>query len=109
MRAGGGVGTGEHDLAGHAVVVELLRRALAASHAAAHADLVEAVALLVLAEPLLFELGVAHERRHAGGLAALVDERLALGELDLEVVVVLRVEEVACRRASSGRRGSRPR
>ncbi len=91
--AGGGVGTGEHDLGGHAVVVELLV-ALGGVPRAAHPDLVEAVALLVFAEPLLFELGVAHERRHPRGLAALVDERLAFGQLDLEVVVVLRVEEV---------------
>ena len=90
---GRGVGTGEHDLGGDAVVVELLV-ALGGVPRAAHADLVEAVALFVLPEPLLLELVVAHERRHPGGLAALVDERLALGELDLEVVVVLRVEEV---------------
>ncbi len=92
--AGGGVGTGEHDLAGDAVVVELgvaLRRV----PRAAHADLVQAVALVVLAEPLFLELVVAHERRHARGGAALVDQRLAFHELVVEVVPVLRVEEVA--------------
>ena len=85
--AGRGVGTREHHLGGDAVVVELLVT-LGGVPRAAHADLVEAVALVVLAEPLLLELGVAHEGRHPGGLAALVDQRLALGELDLEVVVV---------------------
>ena len=91
--AGRGVGAGEHDLGGDAVVVELLV-ALGRVPRTAHADLVEAVALFVLPEPLLLELIVTHERRHPRSLAALVDECLALGELHLEVVVVLRVQEV---------------
>ena len=92
-RAGRGVGTGEHDLRGDAVVVELVVT-LRGVPRTTHPDLVEAVALVVLPEPLLLELVVAHERRHPGRLAALVDQRLALGELELELVVVLRVEEV---------------
>ena len=48
-------GPGNIDLAGDAVVVELLV-ALGGVPRAAHADLVEAVAVLVLAEPLLLEL-----------------------------------------------------
>ena len=60
MRAGDGVGAGEHDLGGHAVAVELPVAGVGVP-AAAEADLVEAVALVVLAEPLLLELGVADE------------------------------------------------
>ena len=53
-------GPGNIDLGGDAVVVELLV-ARGGVPAAAQADLVEAVALLVLAEPLFLELVVADE------------------------------------------------
>ena len=59
-RAGGRVGPGEHHLGADAVVVELgVTRGRVPS--APQADLVEAVALLVLAEPLLLELVVPDE------------------------------------------------
>ena len=108
MRAGGGVGTGEHDLGGHAVVVELLV-ARGGVPAAAQADLVQAVALVVLAEPLLLELVVADEVDVPAAARRSSMSALALGELVVELVAVLRVEEVAVRPASSGPRGSRPR
>jgi hypothetical protein len=103
-RAGGGVGPGEHHLGGDAVVVELLV-ADGGVPPAAQADLVEAVALLVLAEPLRLELLVTHERRAVGVDAARVDEGLALGELLVEGVVELGVEVVAVH----GRVGARVR
>src|SRR5262249_41197178 len=53
--AGAGVGTREPDLTGHAVGRELLVAALGVPPTA-HADLVEALAVLVDAEPLLLEL-----------------------------------------------------
>ncbi len=94
-RAGGSVRTRKHHFAGDGVVVELLvagRRI----PPAAEADLVEAVALFVLAEPLFLELVVADEVPGAAGTGApLVDDPLPLGELLVEVVEVLRVEVVA--------------
>ncbi len=89
-----GVGTGEHHLAGNGVVVELLvaGRSVPAS---AQADLVEAVALLVLAEPLFLELVVTDEVLPCSSGASIVDDALALGELLVEVVEILRVEVVA--------------
>ena len=92
--SGGRIGTGEHDLGAHAVVVELLvaRRRVPAT---AQADLVEAVALVVLAEPLLLELVVADEVRRAGFRAPLVDEPLPLRELAVEVVAIAGIEIVA--------------
>ena len=59
-RAGRRVGTGEDDLGADAVVVEL-RVTPGRVPSAPQADLVEAVALLVLAEPLLLEFVVADE------------------------------------------------
>ena len=97
VRAGGRVGTREHHFAGDAVVVELLV-ACCRVPATAQADLVQAVALVVLAEPLLLELVVTGERVEPGGGASRVDERLALGELVVELGAVLRVEEVAVHR-----------
>ena len=94
-RAGGGVGPGEHHLGGDAVVVELLVAGRGVPPAA-QADLVEAVALLVLAEPLLLELVVADEVAGRLGAARRSSmSALPLGELVVEVVAVLRVEEVA--------------
>ena len=100
--AGGGVGPWEHDFTGDAVVVELLV-ALRCIPRAPHADLVEAVALVVLAEPLLLEPVVTGEGIHAGRGTSLVDERLAFHQLRVEVLAVPRIEEVAV----DGRVGTR--
>ncbi len=93
--AGHRVGAGEHDLGGHPVAVELAvaRRGVPTT---AQADLVEAVALVVLAEPLLLELGVADEVA-ASRPRRFVDEPLALGELVVELGPERRVEELAVR------------
>ena len=77
--AGDRVGTGEHDLAGHAVGRELLV-ALLGVPAAAQPELVEAVAVFVLAEPLLLELLAAGEHVVVGAEALaphLLHERVA--------------------------------
>jgi hypothetical protein len=81
--------------AGDGVVVEFLV-ACRRIPATAKADLVEAVAFLVLTEPLFLELVVTDEvRSRSGPRAPLVDDALALGELLLEVVAVERIEVVA--------------
>jgi hypothetical protein len=89
------VGAGEDDLGGDAVAIELTiaRRGVPAP---AEPDLVEAVAVVVLAEPLVLEVGVADEvALHRGRRAHLLDEPLALGELVVEVGAERRIEELA--------------
>ena len=95
--AGHRVGAREHDLAGHAVGRELLV-ALLGVPPAAHPELVEAVAVLVLAEPLLLELLAPREDVVVGAEALaphLLHERVAGAELVVEPVAVLGVEELA--------------
>ena len=55
----------------------------------------EAVALLVLAEPLFLELVVADEVLSCRAGASVVDDALPFRELFVEVVEILRVEVVA--------------
>ena len=98
--AGDRVGPGEHDLAGHAVGRQLLV-ALLGVPAAAQPELVQAVAVFVLAEPLLLERFAAREHVVVGAeaLAAhLLHERVARGELVVELLAVLRIEELAVHR-----------
>ena len=98
--AGDRVGTGEHDLAGHAVGRQLLV-ALLGVPPAAQTDLVEAVAVLVLAEPLLLELLAPGEHVVVGAEALaphLLHQRVARAELVVEAVAVLRVEVLAVHR-----------
>ncbi len=92
-RARDRIGPGEHHLGGHAVAIEL-PVAGGGVPAAAQTELVEAVALVVLAEPLLLELLVADEvARRRRSLR--VDEGLPFGQLLVEVVAELWIEVVA--------------
>ena len=87
--AGGGVGAREHDLAGHPVAVEL-GVALGRVPGPPHADLVEAVAFFVLAEPLRLEssspVNGASRRRGGSSISAWRSAS------DVEVIAVLGVE-----------------
>ena len=98
--AGHRVGTGEDHLAGHAVGRQLLV-ALLRVPPAAQTELVQAVAVLVLTEPLLLELVAAGEHVGVGPEALpahLLHERVAWGELGVEAIAVLRVEVLAVHR-----------
>ncbi len=109
--AGDRVGTREHDLAGHAVGRQLLV-ALLGVPAAAQPDLVEAVAVLVLAEPLLLELLAPGEDVVVGAEALaphLLHERVACRRARRRTARGTAGRGTRGRRASRARRGSRPR
>ena len=98
--AGDRVGAGEDDLTGHAVGRQLLV-ALLGVPPAAQTDLVEAVAVLVVAEPLLLERLAPGEHVVVGAeaLAAhLLHQRVTRRELVVEPIAVLGVEVLAVHR-----------